>query len=99
MAVAFDDPGRCVAVYDWDMCTLGDPLADLGTLLSQWIEEGEDQPPVFADWEKLWGVKLEKYHPLKNAEQLTVRADGHHGSAVRRIGARVEQRLKVGAGP
>jgi len=46
MAVAFDDPGRCVAVYDWDMCTLGDPLADLGTLLSQWIEAGEDQPPV-----------------------------------------------------
>src|SRR5207237_838144 len=41
-----DDPGRCVAVYDWDMCTRGDPLADLGTLLSQWIEAGEDQPPV-----------------------------------------------------
>src|SRR5436305_1419256 len=46
MAVAFDDPGRYVAVYDWDMCTRGDPLADLGTLLSQWIEAGEDQPPV-----------------------------------------------------
>src|SRR5437016_5156807 len=46
MAVAFDDPSRCVAVYDWDMCTRGDPLADLGTLLSQWIEAGEDQPPV-----------------------------------------------------
>ncbi len=36
MAVAEDDPGRCVAVYDWDMCTVGDPLCDLGTLLSQW---------------------------------------------------------------
>jgi aminoglycoside phosphotransferase (APT) family kinase protein len=46
MAVAADDPGRCVAVYDWDMCTRGDPLADLGTLLSQWIEAGESQPPV-----------------------------------------------------
>jgi len=41
MAVAPDDPGRCVAVYDWDMCTLGDPLCDLGTLLAMWTERGE----------------------------------------------------------
>ncbi len=46
MAVAADDPGRCAAVYDWDMCTRGDPLADLGTLLSQWVEAGESLPPV-----------------------------------------------------
>jgi aminoglycoside phosphotransferase (APT) family kinase protein len=42
MAVAVDDPGRCVAVYDWDMCTVGDPFTDLGTLLSSWIEAGEE---------------------------------------------------------
>jgi aminoglycoside phosphotransferase (APT) family kinase protein len=41
MAVAADDPGRCVAVYDWDMCTVGDPFTDLGTLLSSWYEPGE----------------------------------------------------------
>jgi aminoglycoside phosphotransferase (APT) family kinase protein len=41
MALAPDDPGRCVAVFDWDMCTLGDPLCDLGTLLSMWSERGE----------------------------------------------------------
>jgi aminoglycoside phosphotransferase (APT) family kinase protein len=41
MAVAEDDPGRAVAVYDWDMCTVGDPYTDLGTLLASWIEAGE----------------------------------------------------------
>jgi aminoglycoside phosphotransferase (APT) family kinase protein len=41
MAVASDDPGRCVAVYDWDMCTRGDPLADLGTVLAVWYEPDE----------------------------------------------------------
>ena len=41
MAVAEDDPGRCVAVYDWDMATRGDPLADLGTLMAVWYDEGE----------------------------------------------------------
>jgi aminoglycoside phosphotransferase (APT) family kinase protein len=42
MAVAEDDPGRCVAVYDWDMCTVGDPFCDLGTLLSQWSGPEEE---------------------------------------------------------
>lgn len=41
MAVSADDPGTAVAVYDWDMCTQGDPLADLGTLLSVWYDDGE----------------------------------------------------------
>jgi aminoglycoside phosphotransferase (APT) family kinase protein len=35
------DPGRVEAVFDWDMCTLGDPLCDLGTLLASWMEVGE----------------------------------------------------------
>jgi aminoglycoside phosphotransferase (APT) family kinase protein len=38
------DPGRCEAVFDWDMCTVGDPFADLGTLLSAWIEASEGAP-------------------------------------------------------
>jgi aminoglycoside phosphotransferase (APT) family kinase protein len=41
MAVAADDPGRCVAVYDWDMCTRGDPLCDLGTVLAVWYDPDE----------------------------------------------------------
>lgn len=35
------DPGRVVAVYDWEMATLGDPLADLGYTLIYWIEAGD----------------------------------------------------------
>jgi|SRR5579862_627151 len=44
MMLDASDPGRCVAVFDWDMCTVGDPLADLGTLLSAWIEASEGAP-------------------------------------------------------
>jgi len=36
--LAADDPGRLVAVFDWDMCTLGDPLSDLGALLAYWAQ-------------------------------------------------------------
>jgi aminoglycoside phosphotransferase (APT) family kinase protein len=46
MAVAADDPGRCVAVYDWDMCTRGDPLCDLGTVLAVWYDHDEASPSL-----------------------------------------------------
>lgn len=41
MAVDEADPGICTAVYDWDMATRGDPLADLGTLMGSWFDPGE----------------------------------------------------------
>lgn len=41
--LADDNPSELVAVLDWDMCTLGDPLLDLGTLLTYWTEP--DDPP------------------------------------------------------
>jgi len=33
--------GSVVAVLDWELCTLGDPLADLGLLLVYWAEADE----------------------------------------------------------
>jgi len=36
------DPGHIAAVLDWDMCTQGDPLADLGYLLNYWVEPSDD---------------------------------------------------------
>jgi aminoglycoside phosphotransferase (APT) family kinase protein len=41
MALDRDDPGRVVAVFDWEMATLGDPLADLGYTLIYWVEAGD----------------------------------------------------------
>ncbi len=32
------------AVLDWELCTLGDPLADLGYVLNNWSEPGEFGP-------------------------------------------------------
>lgn len=37
-----DDAGRLVAIFDWDMTSLGDPLVDLGTLLGYWSESGDE---------------------------------------------------------
>ena len=32
--------GEVAAVVDWELCTLGDPLADVGLLLVYWGERG-----------------------------------------------------------
>ncbi len=31
-----DDAGNVIAVLDWELCTLGDPMADLGLLMVYW---------------------------------------------------------------
>jgi aminoglycoside phosphotransferase (APT) family kinase protein len=36
--------GEVAAVVDWELCTLGDPLADLGTLMAYWPDRDSDDP-------------------------------------------------------
>ena len=38
LVLAPEDLGRVVAVLDWEMATIGDPLMDLGTSLGYWVE-------------------------------------------------------------
>jgi len=45
--------GEVAAVVDWELCTLGDPLADVGMLLDYWGEPGDElealiNPPTTA---------------------------------------------------
>ncbi len=39
--------GEIAAVVDWELCTLGDPLADVGLLLVYWSEAGDEFTPLF----------------------------------------------------
>src|SRR5690349_10373774 len=36
------EQGEVAAVVDWELCTLGDPLADVGLLMVYWPPRGED---------------------------------------------------------
>jgi aminoglycoside phosphotransferase (APT) family kinase protein len=40
--IASPADGSVQAVLDWELCTLGDPLADVGMLLVYWTEPGDD---------------------------------------------------------
>ena len=36
-------PARLVAIFDWEMATIGDPLADIGYMMIHWTQ-GDDEP-------------------------------------------------------
>jgi aminoglycoside phosphotransferase (APT) family kinase protein len=45
------DLTKIIGVLDWEMCTLGDPLSDLGSTLAYWVEADDSE-----DLQKLrWG--------------------------------------------
>jgi aminoglycoside phosphotransferase (APT) family kinase protein len=39
--------GEVAAVVDWELCTLGDPLADVGLLMVYWSEPDDELVPLF----------------------------------------------------
>jgi aminoglycoside phosphotransferase (APT) family kinase protein len=39
-----DADGNVIAVLDWEICTLGDPLADVGLLMVYWTEASDAHP-------------------------------------------------------
>ena len=41
-----DDLARIIGVLDWEMATIGDPLADLGTSLGYWVDKDDDEMHV-----------------------------------------------------
>jgi aminoglycoside phosphotransferase (APT) family kinase protein len=49
-----DDLTRVVAVLDWEMATIGDPLMDLGTSLGYWVEATDPE-----EWQQ-YGFVLTK---------------------------------------
>jgi aminoglycoside phosphotransferase (APT) family kinase protein len=44
------DITRIRAVLDWEMCTLGDPLTDLGTALAYWIDPNDPPEMQIVRW-------------------------------------------------
>ncbi|HYL86896.1 MAG TPA: phosphotransferase family protein [Candidatus Angelobacter sp.] len=48
--LAQDDLTKIVGVLDWEMCTLGDPLSDLGTALAYWVEAGDSDEMQKLRW-------------------------------------------------
>lgn len=73
------DPARMVAVLDWEMSTLGDPLTDLGMVSVYWGEAGEI----------MWRNRSPQPHRLNpgfpSGEHLLARYEASSGRSLRDI--------------
>lgn len=73
-------PARLVAIFDWELATIGDPLADLGYLAATWAQPGdEDAGTVFA----LGAVTIEPGFPTR--EELIARYEELSGRSLRDV--------------
>lgn len=89
------DEGEVVAVFDWDMATLGDPLVDLGTLLAYWSDRNGPTHAVFG----AEAVTLAPYLPRDRILQRYAATTGfdladlgfYEGLALFRIAVIIEQ--------
>src|SRR5262245_6656806 len=87
---------RIAAVLDWELCTLGDPLADLGYLMNNWAEPGERGPesrgaalaPTVAGGFPTRREMLDHYHELTGRD--VSRVDYYRAFSYWRLAAIVE---------
>lgn len=59
--ISLEAPGRVIAILDWELATLGDPLFDLGYFLSSVPEPGHARTPT----EDLGTAMLEEGYPSR----------------------------------
>ena len=73
---ALDGPARLSAIFDWEMGTIGDPLADLGYLCTLWVSRDDPSLGMF----ELTGVTREDGFPLR--EDLIARYEERSGRSM-----------------
>ena len=66
------DPGRVAAALDWELSTIGDPLADLGLLLFYWRQNGEPAIPLVPTVTSLQGFPPRSYLLARYAERTGI---------------------------
>jgi len=46
--LANEPPARVIAIFDWELSTIGDPLADLGYMTVTWVEPDDPADNMFS---------------------------------------------------
>jgi len=75
-----DPPGRVVAVFDWELATIGDPLADVGYLTVTWVGRDDPADTMFS---KLSAVTREPGFPSR--EEIVARYEERSGRTMKAL--------------
>jgi aminoglycoside phosphotransferase (APT) family kinase protein len=78
--VADEAPARLVAIFDWELSTIGDPLADVGYLTVTWAEAGDPADIAYA------ALSAATRRPgFMTREELTARYEERSGRPVSKL--------------
>jgi aminoglycoside phosphotransferase (APT) family kinase protein len=69
-------PARLNAIFDWELATIGDPLADVGYMLATWAQAGDPDTTMFS----LGAVTREPGFPTR--DELVARYEERSGRAM-----------------
>jgi aminoglycoside phosphotransferase (APT) family kinase protein len=69
-------PARLCAIFDWEMSTIGDPLADLGYMCTLWVDRDDPSLGMF----ELGGITREAGFPLR--AELVARYEERSGRSM-----------------
>jgi aminoglycoside phosphotransferase (APT) family kinase protein len=72
-------PPRLVAIFDWELATIGDPLADVGYLLATWAQPGDEENAISA----LGGITRRPGFPTR--EELVARYEEASGRSMQSV--------------
>jgi aminoglycoside phosphotransferase (APT) family kinase protein len=75
--LANDPPARLVAIFDWELSTIGDPLADVGYMTVTWAEESD---PAETSFSSLSAVTRQEGFPTR--EELIARYEEKTGRSM-----------------
>jgi aminoglycoside phosphotransferase (APT) family kinase protein len=75
--LANDAPARVIAIFDWELSTIGDPLADLGYMTVTWAEPDDPDDTSFAS---LSAVTRQSGFPTR--EELMARYEERTGRSM-----------------
>ena len=79
--VADDLPARLVAIFDWELATIGDPLADVGYLTITWVERDDPRTRCSARCRRSPGARASR--PADELIALYEEASGRSVSNLR----------------
>jgi aminoglycoside phosphotransferase (APT) family kinase protein len=72
-------PARLAAIFDWELATIGDPLADVGYLVATWAQAGDADDALFG----LGAVTRQLGFPTR--EQLIARYEERTGRSMSEV--------------
>jgi aminoglycoside phosphotransferase (APT) family kinase protein len=70
-------PAELVAIFDWELSTIGDPLADVGYLTVTWVEPDDPEDTMFANLNA-----VTRREGFLTREELIARYEGRMGRSV-----------------